>query len=400
MKRTFKLFSLLTLLVFYTTNCVGQTRSSIGSSLSQDFDKHPPFDYKIPEKLSSTDTSPGWNETGQKILLTGTVYEIDGKTPAKNTILYYYQTDNNGVYSNREDEPRNMPKNSLGQTHGHIRGWVKTGDDGKYSIYTIKPGTYPSRNEPAHIHISVREESIETPYYIDDFVFDDDALLTTKRRLKMENRGGSGVIRFVEKEGLLIGERNIILGLNIPDYNKKPTSGVVSGKNIGEDVMSFTPYHVYGPDKGTTACPICKYGWYHGILYFVGNQPNWPEIEKWLAFLERESVKRKDYLKAYFIYGKENSNQELVLEQLTQIGEKLWLKNVALTIVPSFSDRSSDVYLNKINPEVENTFIIYKRSNIIQKYIDLEPTQDNFDKVIQQLDESANEYFRLRRSNH
>ncbi len=36
----------------------------------------------------------------------------------------------------------------------------------------------------------------------------------------MENRGGSGVLKLVQGENLQIGEWNIILGLNIPDYPK------------------------------------------------------------------------------------------------------------------------------------------------------------------------------------
>lgn len=214
MPRIFK----IVLLLFTCLNafsCKGQTPNEPVSSLSEDFDKSPPFHYKMPESLSSTDTSPAFHEKGQKILLTGTVYEMDTKTPASNVILYYYQTNTNGVYATKENEERNMPKNKLGQTHGYIRGWLKTDAEGKYSIYTIKPGSYPSRDEPAHVHVTIKEKKKE-PYYIDDFVFDNDPLLTTERRRNLGNRGGSGVIRFVQKDDIWVGERNIILGLNIP----------------------------------------------------------------------------------------------------------------------------------------------------------------------------------------
>ncbi|HBR54654.1 MAG TPA: intradiol ring-cleavage dioxygenase, partial [Flavobacteriaceae bacterium] len=160
-----------------------------------------------------------------------------------------------------------MPKNTLGQTHGYMRGWLQTDANGTYTIYTILPGSYPSRNEAAHIHVTVKEPDLDDVYYIDNFTFDDDTLLTTERRKKMENRGGSGVIRFVDQDGLWVGERNIILGLNIPDYPKDNITKPDSGKSIGESIFSFTPYHAYGPDKGTKTCPICKYGWYQGILY-------------------------------------------------------------------------------------------------------------------------------------
>jgi len=389
--------TLLSLLLVNAFNCQGQIEKQT-EVLSNDFDKSPPFYYKMPEQLSSEDISPGWNTNGQKILLTGKVYNRDGKTPAANIIIYYYQTNAEGKYLSKTSEPRNMPPNKLGQTHGYLRGWVKTDSLGKYFIYTIKPGTYPSRDEPAHIHLNIKEPALNEHYYIDDFVFDDDPLLTSKRRKNMENRGGSGVIRFVQKDDLLIGERNIVLGLNIPDYPEQITDGITSGKNIGEDIMSFTPFHAYGADKGTKTCPICKYGWHHGVLYFVGNKPNWAEIKKWLIFFEKESVNRNNQLKVYFIYGNEKQySADNRTKELEILGMELNLKKVALTFVPSFLDKPSEVHLNKINPNIESTFVIYKRSTIIDKYLNLKPNQENFKRITKRLDETINEYFNLPR---
>tara|TARA_R110002074_G_scaffold230575_1_gene402124 strand:- start:56 stop:1234 length:1179 start_codon:yes stop_codon:yes gene_type:complete len=378
------------------TSCNSQNTKKQTETISDDFDKSMPFYYKMPKNLSATDTSPAFKEKKQKILLTGTVYEIDGKTPASNVILYYYQTNSNGIYATKENEERNMPKNKLGQTHGYIRGWLKTDKLGNYSIYTVKPRTYPSRAEPAHIHITIKEKNMDEPYYIDDFVFDDDKLLSKQRRKNMESRGGSGVIRFVQKNNLWIGERNIILGLNIPDYPIVNSRQKSSGKNIGEDIISFTPFHAFGADKGSKTCPICKYGWYHGILYFVGNNPNWKDIKDWLTFLEAESRKREEYLKVYFVYGNENNyKKENRMQELEKLGTELNLEKVALTFVPSFNDKSSEVHLNKINPNVNNTFFLYKRSNIFEKYVDFKPSQENFKKITERLDISSNKYFKL-----
>ena len=389
---------LMTVLIFLLLGCNGQTGKE-KNTVSNNFDKSPPFYYGMPDNVESKDTSSGWNLDGQKILLTGIVYEKDGKTPAPDILCYYYQTNLEGKYLHKENEKRSLPPNKLGQTHGYIRGWVKTDKDGKYSIYTIRPGSYPSRNEPAHIHIYVKEPDLEKPYYIDDFVFDDDKLLTTTRRRKMENRGGSGVLRLVKKGKLHIGERNLILGLNVSDYPKGENIENLSGKNIGEDIISFTPFHAWGPDKGSKTCPICKYGWYHGILYFVGNQPDWVEIKQWLTFLEEESAKKGKYLKVYFVYGNEEEfDKEKRIKELEQLGAKLKLENVALTFVPSFLDESSEIHLNQINPEVDNTFILYKRSNVIGKFVNLKPSVENFKLLSNQLDKSVNEYFDLPRS--
>lgn len=166
----------------------------------------------MPVNITSVDTSAGWNEQGQKLLVTGSVFKIDGTTTATNVIIYYWQTDNNGYYSPK----KGMDK--IAERHGHIRGWVKTDENGNYSIYTIKPAPYPNEDIPAHIHISIKEPNIDNEYYTDEFVFDDDKLLTTAKRNALENRGGSGILSVLNSGDLKVAKHNIILGLNIPNY--------------------------------------------------------------------------------------------------------------------------------------------------------------------------------------
>jgi protocatechuate 3,4-dioxygenase, beta subunit len=349
----------------------------------------------MPKSINATDTSAGWVEQGQKLLITGKVYKMDGKTPAPNVVIYYWQTDNNGYYS-----PRNG-MDEQAKRHGHIRGWVKTDENGKYAIYTIKPTPYPNDNIPAHIHTSIKEPNIDNEYYIDEFIFDDDKFLTIEKRKALENRGGSGILRVLLKDNLQIAEHNIILGLHIPNYPESNKATKQSGLQIGEDNPSFIPYHAFGPDKGTRTCPVCKYGRFHGIVYFVGNNPNWNDIKKWLTFLEQESVKRSKYLKAYFVYGNEKGyNKNTRQKELESVGKALNLKNIALTFVPSMNDAESEVNLNKINPNVENTFIIYRHRTIIDKFINISATKINFEAISAVLDNTQSEYFDLSEHKH
>ncbi len=169
----------------------------------------------MPASINAVDTSAGWTEQGQKLLVTGRACKPDGKTPAPGVIIYYWQTDNNGYYSPREG------MDEKARRHGHIRGWVKTGEDGRYSIYTIRPAPYPKETMPAHIHIALKEPGIGNEYYIDEFVFDDDTLLTAEKRKAMENRGGSGILKVSDSGNMQVAEHNITLGLNIPDYPKQ-----------------------------------------------------------------------------------------------------------------------------------------------------------------------------------
>ncbi len=383
---------LFALLLLFISNCAGQ---ELKTTVQSEADiQRSAFYQGMPEKIMASDTSLAWKQDGQRLLITGIIYQADGRTPARDVILYYYHTNLEGRYIHKANEQRSMlPQNGI--THGYIRGWVKTDEDGKYSMYTVRPGSYPVRKEPAHIHVTLLEPGGK-PYYIDEFVFDDDKLLNGVKRKAMENRGGSGVLRLLQKGDLLLGERNIILGLNIPNHPKKSQPKINSGKEIGEDILSFTPYHAWGSDKGSKACPICKYGRYHGILYFVGNNLNWEEIKKWLIFFEKESVRRKKFLKVYFIYGNENGFAKAKrIHTLEQLGRELNLKKVALTFVPSFDDKESEIYLNKINPNVENTILIYRHSNVIDKYINLKPNEDNFRRLSKRLTETRNEFFDL-----
>lgn len=284
----------------------------------------------MPTSINSSDTSAGWTEKGQRLLVTGTVYKLDGKTPAKDVIIYYWQTDNNGYYSPRDQMDEKAKR------HGHIRGWIKTDDKGRYSIYTVRPAPYPNDNIPAHIHTSIKEPNIGNEYYIDEFIFDDDKLLTGEKRKALENRGGSGVLRILNSGDLQIAEHNIVLGLNIPNYPETNKTEKQSGLEIGEDNPSFIPFHAWGPDKGTRTCPVCKYGRYHGIVYFVGRNPDWDDVKKWLSYLEQESINRSKYLKAYFVYGNDiDYNETKRRKDLEKVGAEMKLSNIALTFVSS-----------------------------------------------------------------
>jgi protocatechuate 3,4-dioxygenase beta subunit len=154
-----------------------------------------------------TDSSP--NRLG----INGVVFQADRKTPAPDVILYIYHTDpETGIYPRKGDEK------GWARRHGYIRGWMKTNHKGEYKFVTRRPAPYPDRTEPAHIHIVVLEPGLKE-YYIDEYLFDDDPLLTDAVRKRQPNRGGSGILHLKDVgEGMFKAERNIYLGRNIPGY--------------------------------------------------------------------------------------------------------------------------------------------------------------------------------------
>jgi protocatechuate 3,4-dioxygenase, beta subunit len=168
------------------------------------------------EHLNEIDTLPDFNEPGPKIEISGIIFQSDGKTPASNVVLYIYHTDQNGLYSTKENDP-SIRQDGWAKRHGYIRGWIKTNANGFYKFYTLVPASYPNSNNPKHIHPIIKEPG-KSEYWIDDFVFDDDPLLPEEERIRNKPVRGSGVLKTEMKAGIIKATRNIILGLNVSDY--------------------------------------------------------------------------------------------------------------------------------------------------------------------------------------
>ena len=163
------------------------------------------------EKLNWQDTLEDYYEPGPKLYVSGTVYNLDGSKPAPNVVLYFYHTDQTGIY------PKKGNEKGWALRHGYLRGWVKTNEKGQYSFLTLKPASYPKSTEPAHIHFIIKEPN-RNEYYIDDIVFDDDPFLSEAHRQRLQNKGGSGILKPEKQNGVLVARRDIVLGKNIQDY--------------------------------------------------------------------------------------------------------------------------------------------------------------------------------------
>ncbi len=211
-----KIQTLLTLMLFALSSCYSQTGTKINPASRKVVGGgceacEGVFEFGN-KTLTPFDTLPLFEENHPKLIITGTVFKKDGKTPAKDVILYIYHTNRQGIYQTKGDE------NGWAKRHGFIRGWIKTGDNGEYTFYTFRPAAYPDRTEPEHIHLTVKEFD-RNEYYLDSYLFDDDPLLSLEKRQKLDSRGGSGIMKPVIKNGLVSIHRDIILGLNIPDYD-------------------------------------------------------------------------------------------------------------------------------------------------------------------------------------
>ena len=124
-----------------------------------------------PDELSWKTVVAAKDEPGERLVVTGTVFQPDGETPAANVLLYVYHTDATGVYP-REGRDRS----DANWRSGTLRGWMLTGKDGRYRFDTIRPASYPDTTTPAHIHITVTAPGYDE-YWIESYKFADDPYL-------------------------------------------------------------------------------------------------------------------------------------------------------------------------------------------------------------------------------
>jgi protocatechuate 3,4-dioxygenase beta subunit len=153
-----------------------------------------------PADLSWKTMVTGLEERGEPLQISGRILQPDGK-PAEGIVLFVYHTDATGYYNEKDDA-----------SHPRLKGWMKTGPDGRYEFRTIKPAPYPHRTTPAHIHAHVygpqySERSIE------DYWFAGDPFITEKELATRKQQGAEPAIVTLKRdaEGVWQGVRNITL---------------------------------------------------------------------------------------------------------------------------------------------------------------------------------------------
>lgn len=184
------IISFLTVLV---CGCGQTTNSNAFTAKSKDT-------LDIPSKIKMVADS----EPGEPMIISGTIYLSDGKTPAKGAILSVWHTDTKGNYI--------QGGGGAGEEHPRIHGRMKTGSDGKYEFHTIKPAPYPSNSAPAHIHGHI--SAPDFPEYPLIYYFEGDKLITDQNRSELNShRGGTlSIIKLTrDRNGVLVGHRDIIL---------------------------------------------------------------------------------------------------------------------------------------------------------------------------------------------
>ncbi len=141
-----------------------------------------------PQRLTSVARIAPESEPGTPLVIAGHVYRADGRTPAPGITVFAYHTDRTGVYDVRSNGPHSW----------RLKGWAITDAGGRFEFRTIRPGAYPGRTEPQHVHFSIEGPSVprQSPTALE---FDDDPLITARLREVSRQAGMFGGVRPVTR---------------------------------------------------------------------------------------------------------------------------------------------------------------------------------------------------------
>src|SRR5688500_16768263 len=93
-------FKVATAILLLFVNCNGQTSDAAEQTIHSQNEPRVGGNCEtceliyvgMPKSINAIDTTAGWQLPGPKLIVTGTVYKPDKKTPAPDIILYYWQT--------------------------------------------------------------------------------------------------------------------------------------------------------------------------------------------------------------------------------------------------------------------------------------------------------------------
>jgi protocatechuate 3,4-dioxygenase beta subunit len=134
-----------------------------------------------PDQLPGQDapariTIPAPGEPGEPLVVSGQVFQPDGRTLAPGVVVYVYHTDAKGLYNPQRGAP---PR---------LRGWMKTDAQGRYEYRTIRPAPYPGREIPAHVHTQLWGGGWPAQWN-EDLLFADDPFLKEAERRRSASLG-------------------------------------------------------------------------------------------------------------------------------------------------------------------------------------------------------------------
>jgi protocatechuate 3,4-dioxygenase beta subunit len=124
-------------------------------------------------------------EPGEKLVVTGTIRGARGR-PLAGALIYAYQTSAKGWYSDRAAHVR---ANAGDVNHARLFAYLRTDDQGRYELRTIRPAGYPRSTLPQHIHFHVAPAGSDRDVLVSEICFEDDPRMTPAVRAETLRNG-------------------------------------------------------------------------------------------------------------------------------------------------------------------------------------------------------------------
>jgi protocatechuate 3,4-dioxygenase beta subunit/transcriptional regulator GlxA family with amidase domain len=129
----------------------------------------------------------GPDEPGESLNLSGWVRDASGE-PVEGALLHVFQTDATGRYTEEK---------AMDEGRSRLFGYVRTAENGRYFIGTIRPGGYEELSIPRHLHVEVEAEGFRP--ITTQLFFEDDPRLDEAQRENALRHGFP--ILVVERDG-------------------------------------------------------------------------------------------------------------------------------------------------------------------------------------------------------